>query len=375
MGNKMKQNQRVKSYIFILILTLCLNTGHVNAAGIQFFPQMAYTNPASLSLVNKFSFTAGGGFLRTKLKFNGTQVGVTGESTCHPKYSFPYGQIAWRPSEQWILGFDVSEPSFAYLDFKTGNLAGIKSRILTVNYSPKICFQPFEYIAFGLGLDIQQNRRADLNFFTPAGHIINHGKGEGMGWDAGFLWKIQPTSILSGSFHSQVTTYAKGTSTLGGISTRFKVNVPTPQTITLNYLQILTDEWLVNLTARHCKWDYFQRQVLYPTAVGLVVFPVQYNNSWVGQIITRYQFAEQWAGLLAYEFESRPESIKHRPVNLPADQIWIAGIGLQYLPTTTFQVQLVLGHAQSKPKINDSFTQGKFKITGNFADISVTYKF
>jgi long-subunit fatty acid transport protein len=375
----MQTTKHLKSFISSMAIATCLSQGVAHGVAIQFFPTLAYTNPASLALVKTFSTTAGGVALPFKAKFKGNAAGVSGSSKSSQNYYFPYFQAVWRPHPMWVVGFDMSDPLFGNFVFKNGILNGERTRVFSKNYSPKVCFQPMENLAFGFGVDIQQVRKSELSIPLPPGLLRNtHLNGVKAGWDAGFLYMIAPTSILSGSFHSQIKNYVHATSTINGASVATKIMVPTPAVATLNFLQILNKEWLVNLTVRYCKWDLFQNLVVNPTPLGgPLVLPAQYHNSWVGQAVTRYQFAEQWACLLALEFDSSAQGIAFRPTGLPTDKVWIAGVGLQYLPTDRLQFQFVTGYGWSRTNIRNfaAASFGKEKVTASFFDLSVTYKF
>jgi len=368
---------------------IALPIEQANAAGVQTFTSLTYFNPADMDFVDNFKFTVGGGFVNVRSKFTGTHLGVSGTSKSNRDNVFPYGQIIYRiPSchKKLVIGFDVSNPGLADLKYKSGNLAGTESRVISRNYSPKVSYQILDKLTLGFGLDILYGSTGVANFqATPAPNSLilkNKGHGSSFGWDAGFLWKVLPITYISGSYHSKHKLNYDGYSQFGTNITTTSLNVPLPDTFSLNYLQILSKEWLVNFNAKYMLWkDVYKSFIVRNAATpgGTLIFPLNYKNSWMGQIYSRYHFAEKWAGVGFVEYDSNPQPKAFRPIEFPADQLWFFGLGLQYMPTKNIETQLLYGFAYSNPGINNiqttGRTVGKDKIKVNLVDLRITYKF
>ncbi len=372
-------------YLKKLITATCLSTifsvaalDQAKATLPQVFWTQAWTNPASMSTVEKFSASIGGRYLGGTLKFKGTNGGVTGTSKSDIKILAPNGQIMYRIHPSWVIGLDISTIGAAYENFKSGNLAGTKSTINIVDYSPKISYEITDKLALGIGIDLAQTYNYNINFPTPAGEMRNKAKGFGVGWNTGFLYKIQPTSLFYGSYHSKITHSAKNKSSLPGApTTHGRMTNLLPNTWQLEFVQIFSKNWLVGLKGRYEQWDIFKNLVITDSAFGNdIVVPIRYKNTWDATIYTRYQFACQWAGLIAGAFYSNPYKHKvNRGVGLPIDSEWAYRAAIQYMPTKQTVIEVAYVGGVSNPKFNNPTTIGKMKIVLNAVDVKLTYKF
>jgi long-subunit fatty acid transport protein len=396
----MKTNNITKFLRYSSLSVLLLGTAltvpaeQAQAAGSQVFGPMTYVNPAQMDLFcQNFNLTLGGDLFFLKGKFNGSNnvLGrVTGQSTTNDNVLLPYGQIMYRIPQmsKMVIGFDVSNPQGGLLKFENGPLVGTRTYLRTQNYSAKVSYHLFEDWVFGVGVDVLNNVGGVASFVVPGRGLQNRndqGRGARVGWDAGLTWKINQGGWLGASYHSKMMLNSRGRSAFPGLPTQIAtLNANIPDTYTLSYLQFLSEKWLVNFTARYMGWKQVYRSFNIKndalTPGGTLVFPLNYKNSWMGQVFSRYQLAEQWAVLGAVEYDSNPQPKRFRPASFPADQLWYLGAGVQYMPTKTTQVQLFYGYVTSSPKFNNvgnnpQATVGKLKLTGNQFDISFTYKF
>lgn len=349
------------------------------SAGVVFSPY-TYVNPASMSLVKKFSLTLGGGEFFLNTKFRGTNAGITGKSSANKNSFLPYGQIMYRLAPKWVVGVDVSTPLFYnYFNFKSGPLAGIKAEGLTKNYSPKISYQVTDKLALGIGLDLLQTYGYRITQPLAVDQVLSvKASGFAVGWDAGFLYKIRPTSLLSFDYHSRIIKKLNGTSYLNGQSpTSTHIFQPMPNIISLNFLQIFSKEWLASITSRFIQWSIFKNYLITNSPMGRIQVPMNYRDTWMISGFTRYQFAPQWATFLALEYHANPQPLPYRPALSPADQLIAGSLGIQYMYTKKLQIQLIYGGLGLNPRLkNFNFgTFGKEPLRGQFVDLSFTYKF
>ncbi len=384
---KKEGKMKISKNIFKMACTSALMTAAMfalpvekaKAAGIQVFTNMSYFNPADMDFVDNFKFSAGAGMINLKSKFTGTQAGFPGTSKSNTYTYFPYGQAIYRIPchKKLVVGVDVSNPAYVNFHYKSSNLSGTQTSLVGRNFSPKASYQVLENLTLGLGLDILYVANGKLGLQTPFGVSRFKGHGSTFGWDAGFLWKIVKGSYLSGSYHSKMKVQAHGFNTLANVTNFSSVGAAIPDTFTLNYLQYFSKNWLVNFNGRYVLWKKAAKSLILRNfaVIGTTTIPLNYKNAWVGQIYTRYQFACQWAALGFVEYDSNPQPKRFRPISLPADQVWIGGLGIQYLPTPNIETQLSGGVAFSNPKLVRQPTVGKDKIRAPFVDVRFTYKF
>ncbi len=362
----------------VLAIGLCASTSVVKAASLQSFGPYTYVNPASLSQVNTFSLSAGASETFLHSKFTGTFRGNTGRSTANQNTFLPYGQIMYRIHPEWVIGADISNPGvYNAFNFKNGPITGTKTLGFSKNYSGKISYQIHDKIAIGAGIDFLQFYSYKYGIVTGPGLVTTKAHGIAPGWDAGILYKIQPTSLLYFSFHSKITKMAKGTSFLNGASTSMRVIAPLPNTYSLNFVQIFSKDWLLSLTARYIQWSTLKTFVLtrVPPPVGSIISPRNFTDTWEAQAFLRYQFASKWAGTLYLEYDGNPQPLAFRTIGFPTDQLGKGFIGVQYMPTKETQIDLYYGLNVLNTKFRNVTTNGKMAIRGHTVGLTFNYKY
>lgn len=288
-----------------------------------------------------------------------------------------------------VVGMDVSDPVNGNIFFNKGIAEGAKTIYRMKNYGPKVSFKVLDNLAIGGGLDVTQVYRGRIGFSIPwedgavaniNAKTISHAH---LGWNVGVLYKPMPTTIIGASYHSKQNMNIPvdtEITTPGGekFTSHGTIYAPTPDVASLNVTQIFSRKFLVSLTGRFIHWKIVKNfKLTNAPLTDTLRFPLNYKNAWSLQAVGRYKFAEKWAGLLAFEYDSSLQAAPFSTIGLPAYSVWIGGVGVQYMPTKNVQAQLVYGFAYSNPKIRNAGTGsfGKEKLFGNLIDASLTYKF
>ncbi len=287
-----------RTYIYIILFSVILFSCEIKASSSYvIFPYEGYRNAANMDLVENFSATLMGSFVNFNNKYNGTQVGsVLRSSKGNKNYVTPMGDIQWRAMPKLVLGLYVYDPMLGLIQYKSGNQAGTKSILNAKSYSPKISYQVLDNLTLGAGIDFMHLSKAILAIPGIAGGtLVAKGDSFKTSFNVGALFKAQPTTLISASFHKGVNFKPKGNISLNGQTNKGYLNTPLiPDIYSANLTQILTPEWLVSVTARFLNWKPFKTVTIYNApVVGNLVLPQKYHSAGYGQLLTRYQFSEQ----------------------------------------------------------------------------------
>lgn len=345
---------------YLCLAGFILSTSTADAASYQRYSSDGYINPASLSATENFSATGNLTAFYNSIKFRGTHLNVAGRSNSFTQFYSPTGQMTYRVNPQWVLGFDLSDPLYSNLNFKSGNAAGNKTTIFAKNFSAKASYQLLDNFAVGAGMDVLYIYNSELNIQRANGVVFNKGHSVGLGFDLGFLYKIQPTMQLGGSYYSAIRQKPKGVSRfVNNPNTEVSFNIPAPHTFTLYYTHTFSPEVTSTLTGRYIMWKIFDRLTLSNTAIGLINPVKNFRDGWAASFLTRYQFAEKWAGLGVIGYDSNPNPDATRAIGAPTDAVTTVGLGLQHIPQKGTQYQVTLSTGILKTRLNNLNTVGK----------------
>lgn len=378
-----------------LLLGLCsLYSLPSSANVIQYFTGISYDNPAAMFQTKNLELILGGTGIQTNFKYSGTALNLltnryqTGINDNY-QYSFlPYFRIAKRLNDKVVFGFDVKQPYHGNINW--GNdaftrFASTQTRMIDVEYNPRLSVQLSQNLIVGGGLNINQVKDMQINVALPTGpnsyaNLINKNSGWAYGWNLGLFYIINPQNMIDVSYFSRVNQKLMGTSTLGmRINPALSLNVTLPATTIFHYLHIFNPKWLVSAKAIYSQWHTTQTLPLLNTAAPPpagpnIIIPMNYSDSWAFTLATRVQATPEAALLLIGVYDNGPEKNQFRTINFPSDTQYFLAIGGDFQLNKKLSTQIVLGHGWSDTSVNNMFTNGKIDIHANVIDWRFTYK-
>lgn len=360
---------------------ILLSATHATASNFQDFSGITYSNPAELTLqVKDMQLIIGDEYFSPspKIDFTGTvivpdpspmgnNVVVSGNANNIDYATYPYGRIAKRMTDQWVIGVDITKPfssDIVYPDNSPARYSVTYSGMQSLDIAPNIAYQfsgAWSKLALGFGLDAM-HYVVDLDAkypslpspATPFGSgldlgITNHATNWGCGWHAGLIYHLFQGTILGLSYFSQINqNFTNGTSSVTGfpVSNSFSTTLNLPATTHFSILQFLNPKWSMMLKVHYSQWDSLQQVVLKNTAGPLSTqfINLYYKNTWRVDLGTRYDLTPKWSvgGLFAYD--QTPSNNTSRSLGLPGVNQTILGTSVIYKLTKTIALEGSYGH-------------------------------
>lgn len=224
----------------------------------------------------------------------------------------PYG-LATKPEPGWA-----------------GNLDSYSSKVFTVNVAPTIGVQLNDWIALGVGLQLEYFD-VRLKNQTPLGLLTLDGDDNlAVGFTAGIQLKPWDGTEIGLGYRSSIEHEIKGDQTLGGASFAFETELDTPELVSLGVRQRVNDRLIVAGTIEWQNWS--RLGTLNATGVGIPVteLPFEYEDGWFFSVGAEYQWSPELAVRAGVGYELSPIDDDVRTTRLPDDdRVWLSA-GLTY---------------------------------------------
>jgi long-chain fatty acid transport protein len=260
-----------------------------------------------------------------------------------------------------------------------GSAYGFSTIVRTIAVTPTVGIKLNEWIAFGLGVTIQQLnvdlKSGDARFLTgiplvPAaarptlGQLggITRLKGDsyGIGFTAGVTLKPWAGGEVSLGFRSSIRHSLEGelTNSFARTETLIKSNVNLPEIVTLGLKQDIGPQWTVTGTVQ---WTNWSRVNVAPVTSRVTGAPItglgfRYRDEWFFAAGAQYKINENWAVRAGVAYELSPITDETRGVRvLDANRLWLsAGVGYKW----NEKLSVDLGYSYLK------LADGKVNIVG-----------
>lgn len=390
-------------------------TGNGNASGVYF-------NPAAMSDLPGTQLSAGMIYIDPKFQLHngksttplGTNVTGNDGGDAGVAALVPNLFITHQLNARTHVGFGISVPYGLSTDYNSGWLGryhAIKSEVQVINLNPLLSFDVNPAMSLGVGLDIQY-ANADLtsavdsgslcygaalkgtvpggtttcNTFglTPGNAAVDglarvKGHDWAVGWNAGLLWHLTPTTKVGLTYRSAVNHKLKGNVTYTNIpallSTNFQnssaqASLNLPATASLGVSHAFTPRWTVTAGLLWTGWSRFHELRVTNNSGGTVSTTTEnWKDTLRYSVGASYKQNSRltWRAGLAFDPTPVPDA-QHRTARLPdSDRTWLSlGVGYQVTKKSTVDV----GYTHiwfNDVKINNT-TEGAYnnKLTGTY---------
>lgn len=377
---------------------LCLATVELQANVIQYFTGISYSNPSELFQVKKNDFFLGGTIIDANGKFNGSSLNFntfqyeSGQSISERTSFLPYGRVAQRVNDKWVVGLDVTQPihsNLAWGENSVTRYAGINNLLRDIDISPRFSYQFKPGFYAGAGANFNFIRKNETDWALPTGPtsyatLINLSSGFGLGYDLGLYYSLNPTNFVGLTYYSTIRQRTRGTSTLAdNVNTNYNFSFHLPSTLLFNYLHFFNQTWLINLQAIQSAWSENQIIRIHSTATpgpfgNDYNFPVHYKKSWTYAAAIHHQLHEKLGLTLLSVLDNGPERWHLRTINLPADKQYFFALVSDYHLNKTTTFELLYGYGFLKTKLSNQvtvnaqaipFNTGRVHIHANVVDL------
>ncbi len=352
--------------------------GAVNQSLIDTF----YQNPAELSLVKQAQLLGGDLFIAPKLKFTGSAPGGTGSVTSSVKNNLPYLLSAYRITDRFVLGINITPSGYAHIDWPINSIfssTSTKTDILYYRSGLQSSYQINDALALGAGVNLETLHLAEVDFVIPGmGNEINKSAGLAYSIDLGLFYKITPKHSLTIAGYTPVSTFGSGTSTLNStVNHAFRMSITEASVIFVGLQHTLTDKWSLNEKIYWSGWSIQKNLTFENTAAGTsFAVPTNWRDAWSYQVTTRYATTEKIALLGGVMYETNPNPTRTNNVGFPlaASTLISAGLDISFIKTLSTQIVYGYGFLTPNAKINTSKNNGSVSAQVHAATLQFIYK-
>ncbi|MFZ1413888.1 MAG: outer membrane protein transport protein [Defluviicoccus sp.] len=349
--------------------TAQVGRGGAGGAAIGGDASVIYTNPAALTTLARPEVSLGGSVLMPRVDFEndgssatapgsggapaaigGSEGGNPYDPTLVPNFYLAYPV----PGDRLWLGVGVSTPFGIGVKFPKGwfgRYDAIRSSLTTVDIAPTLAVKINKYVSVGGGVDIQYadayQTAAVPNPFAPGGPAVaadGRSKLEGEDWSVGFnagvLITLAPTTRVGLHYRSGITQDLDGEQTINGLTGplaggngRFsaQAELDLPDIVTLAAAHELTPGLTLFGEFQWFNWSRYE-EIRGEFADGRtdVVLPQNYRDSIAAVIGAEYAVSSDLTLRCGFRFETTPTRDQYRTTTVPDADNYSLGAGLTY---------------------------------------------
>lgn len=411
----------------LYVLLIACSSENVFASGFQVFNGLNYQNPAELPLlVKNTQIQIGDDYVFPDFQFKGTTtvppptlpppftqkaVVTQGTSNSTQGFNLPYGRVAKRIYENFIIGLDVTEPfatNVVYSHSSPVRYAGTQFTVKSLDISPNIAYQfkgKLSNLSIGAGFDaLTLSAVADQNvpslpvlirrpplppIVIPfgAGNDIefnNNASGWSYGWHAGILYRVLKGTLVGLSYNSGFNAKLEGKSTFSGYpSEDVTTTLPLPPSTHLKITQFLSDKWWTSFVVHYSQWDRLKTVTLNNTAgpVSSASSDFSWRNTWRFGLQSFYIPHPKFILGGSIATDEAPAYGVHRGPLTPSGDAVNVSLSLEYKITEAIGIIGTYAHVFvedttiDKVSYNGTVAQGKANVSANLVGLRLKVDF
>lgn len=313
-----------------------LGTAYAGSAAIADNASSAFYNPASLSQLTGFQFSAGVSGVGPSYKFRNdggsSPVGGGNGGDAGSWAAVPNVHLAWQVAPNWSLGFSVSSPFGLATEYEdsgwVGRFQSLKSKVTTVNYNPSIAYRVNDKVSLGFGVNYQ-TIDAELTSALPAPFVSSRLKGDdsAWGWNAGALFTLSPAMRVGVSYRSSIKYTLEGDASTAVSSAPVRTEIKLPDTFILSVWQQVSDRWEAMGDLSYTRWDSLNALDVYNKNTGILVTSESFNyrNAWRLAWGAAYQYSDVSKLKFGIAYDRTPVRDADRSPRVPDNnRIWLS---------------------------------------------------
>lgn len=341
-----------------------VGNAYAGSAAVADNASMAFYNPAGLSQLTGFQFSAGVAGVGPSYKFrNEGSTGTGGNGGDAGSWAaVPNIHLAWQLAPNWFLGFGISSPFGLATEYKDSNWIGrdqsLKSEVKTTNYNPSLAYRVNDKVSLGFGVNYQT---IDTEL-TTAGSKLK-GDDSAWGWNAGALFTLSPAMRVGLSYRSPIKYTLTGTL---NDSLPAKAELKLPDTFILSVWQQVSDRWEAMGDLSYTRWSSLKTLNVYSASTPVSTETFNYRNAWRLAWGAAYQASDTMKVKFGIAYDRTPTTDAYRSPRVPDNnRIWLS-LGGQWNMGKTGKIDLGYSYLYVKdPSINQ--TKGT-TLSGKYED-------
>ena len=334
-----------------------ISTVHAGDAASSENAALQFYNPATMTDFDHLAISVGGvGILLNTQVEPGAAVqeaplpvqSVTEAVSGSTQNLVPNFSVIFPVSDKWAIGFSESSPFGLSTNYETGVPSpshdvveeyATDTRIQTINLNPNIAYALSPKWSIGVGFDAMY-ATADYD----STQLTNSLDDWGYGYDLGIYYKPSETWHFGLSYRSKIDLTLTGDSTDILQTTQASADLPMPATTYLSAIQKLSNKWNMLYSVFYTQWDVIDSLILENSAMGDVVVPQDYSNTWFFSLGSTYQLTDRWMLRGGVGYDQTPTQDGERDARLPDTDRYLLGVGATLKPNQRLSIDMGYQH-------------------------------
>ena len=374
-----------------------VGNAYAGSAAVADNASMAFYNPAGLTQLTGFQFSAGVAGVGPSYRFrNEGSSGVLGSGgnggDAGSWAAVPNIHLAWQLAPDWSLGFGISAPFGLATEYNDKNWIGryqsLKSEVKTVNYNPSVAYRLNDKVSLGFGVNYQtiDAELSSIGAFNLPSTL--KGSDSAWGWNAGALFSLSPAMRVGVSYRSSIKYNLEGDATLGSNpSMPVRTEIKLPDTFILSVWQQVSDRWEAMGDFSYTRWSSLKTLDVYrrDTGAQLPGETFNYRNSWRPAWGAAYQASDATKIKFGIAYDRTPTTDAYRSARVPDNnRIWFS-LGGQWNMGKTGKIDLgytyllvkdsSINQTKNVPAVGTSTLAGKYDASAHIVGLQYSVGF
>ncbi|KTD27184.1 MULTISPECIES: OmpP1/FadL family transporter [Legionella] len=340
-----------------------------------------FLNPAELSLIKKLQLLEGNVLITPKLEFRGITPIGQGRVISRVHDFIPYLLSGFRFNDKFVGGITITPSAYGHIEWPMNSIvreASTTTKLFYYRFGAQTSYQLSEKFAFGVGVNLNYNKRGELDFIVPKnGNQINKMSGVNCTGDLGLYYQINSRNFLTAALYTGVNTYGHGTSSLGSTTVHnFYLNIIEAPVAFIGLQHWWSNKLLLEGKIYWSGWSIEKNINFKNKTTGSSISPANWSDTWSFQTNLRYEITDKLALLNSLIYETNPAPVSTNAIGYPLSGAGSLSMGLDVMLQKNFSSQFIYSYGEFLPhaKINSGGSKGE--IPGQFqaAIVQFTYK-
>ncbi|UCV15465.1 OmpP1/FadL family transporter [Quatrionicoccus australiensis] len=341
-----------------------LGTAYAGSAAVADNASTIFFNPAGMTQLSGFQFSAGVNGVKPSYKFRSGAGGSNDGGDAGSWAAVPNGYLSWQVAPDWTLGFGISAPFGLSTEYKDNNWVGrfesLKSEIKTVNYNPSVAYRVNDKVSLGFGLNYQT---IDAELTTAASRL--KGSDSALGWNVGALFTLSPAMRVGASYRSAIKYTLEGDAAGAG---PVRADLKLPDTFILSVWQQVSDRWEAMGDVSYTRWNSLKSLDVYNRDTGALITSETFNykNAWRLAWGAAYLLNDTTKLKFGIAYDKTPVRDADRSARVPDNsRLWLS-LGAQWNAGAHGKVDVGYSYLHVKdPSINQGLLVGRYDASGH----------
>lgn len=306
----------------------------------------------------------------------------------------PVGYWSYSISPSLAVGVGVG-PTFGnkteFDENFIGRFSGYFAEIKQINVNPSIAYRVNDVVSLGFGINFAKNETEFRQMAILGAGIQReaHLKGDdtAMGWNAGALFQVSPSTRLGVTYRSKIKFDLEGKQTIPGVlDADIEAELETPDSASFALHHQINDKWDLLADLTWTGWSSID-QIRVEGGTNPVL-DYNFKDTWRVGVGAGYQMNDKWKLRFGVAWDEAPvRSAADRTMTLPdSDRTWLA-LGARYTLNKNASIDIGYAHIFFKDAPTERVAtipaglggtqtiRGKFEVSADLFSVQYNHNF